>query len=274
MAAAQITPVQNEYLYGKGKIAVCERDGNGGVSESMYLGNCPELKISSSSEKITHFESESGRNVQDREITKTVSIEFSITFENISRRNLALMWWGEVVTEEQEAAKSHDFPEGITVGEIHVVPGGYNMSNVVIKDSVDATLSDTKYNLDADFGVVEFLDISGYTQPFTIEWDQGASEAVPLFTTERPARFIRFEGINLGNPGEENDKVLVELYNGTFDPPTDFSLIGDDFAKFELKGSLQVDEGRKASAELGGYGHIVKMGAAYVAESSSSSSSS
>jgi hypothetical protein len=64
------------------------------------------------------------------------------------------------------------------------------------------------------------------------------------------------------------------LWNGAFDTPTDFSLIGDDFAKFELKGSLQVDETRKANSELGGYGRITKMGAAFVPESSSSSSSS
>lgn len=271
-----ITPVQNEYLYGKGKIAVCERGANGEIGAVFYLGNCPELKISSSSDKLTHFESETGRNVQDRQIVKTLSAEFTISLENIARKNLALMWWSTVVENEQAAAVEFDFESGLVATDIRVIENGFNISNLVITDSAisPATVSTTKYNYDADFGVVEFLDVGGFTQPFKATFDQGASESVPMLTDERPARFLRFEGVNLGNPGELNDKVLVELYNAAFDTPTDFSLIGDDFGKFELKGSLQVDESRKANSELGGYGRIVKMGAAYVAESSSSSSSS
>jgi hypothetical protein len=268
-----ITPVVNEYLYGKGRIAVCERGASGEYGEVLYLGNCPELKISSSADKLTHFESESGRNVQDREIVKTLSAEFTITMENIARRNLALMWWSEVFQNEQAGGQEFDFEDNLVDGDIRVIENGFNISDVVIVDSVAASVTSSKYNVDTDFGVVEFLDVAGYNQPFTVQYNQGASESVPMLTTERPSRIIRFEGINLGNPGEANDKVLVELWNGAFDTPTDFSLIGDDFAKFELKGSLQVDETRKANSELGGYGRITKMGAAYVEPSSSSSSS-
>ncbi len=267
-----ITPVQNEYLYGKGKVAVCERGASGEVGAVFYLGNCPELKISSSADKLTHFESETGRNTQDREIIKTLSAEFTITLENIARKNLALMWWSTVVENEQAAAVDFEFETGLVAGDIRIIENGFNISNLAIKDSAmsPATVDVAKYNYDADFGVVEFLDVGGFTQPFKATFDQGASESVPMLTAERPSRFLRFEGINLGNPGEANDKILVELYNAAFDTPTDFSLIGDDFGKFELKGSLQVDETRKANSELGGYGRIVKMGAAFVPESSSS----
>lgn len=268
-----ITPVQNEYLYGKGRVAVCERGASGEYGEVLFLGNCPELKISSSADKLTHFESESGRNVQDREIVKTLSAEFTITLENIARRNLALMWWSEVFQNEQAADQEFEFADNLVNGDVRVIENGFNISDLVIKDSADVTLNASKYNVDLDFGTVEFLDVAGANQPFTAEFNQGASESVPMLTTERPSRIVRFEGVNLGNPGEANDKFLVELWNGAFDPPTDFSLIGDDFGKFELKGSLQVDETRKANSELGGYGRITKMGAAYVAESSSSSSS-
>ena len=272
--ASQITPVQNEYLYGKGKVALCVRNADGTVGEVLYVGNAPELKISSSADKLEHYESESGRNVLDRQIVKTLSAEFSITVENIGRKVLALMWWGSVVENEQAIAVEFEFESGLVNNDVRVIENGFNISDLVITDSAGspATVSTTKYNYDANFGVVEFLDVAGYTQPFKATFNQGASESVPLLTTERPARFLRFEGINLGNPGEANNHILVELYDCAFDTPTDFSLIGDDFAKFELKGSLNVDETRKANSELGGYGRIVKMGAAFVPESSSSSS--
>lgn len=262
---AQITPVQNEYLYGKGSVVICERDGNGGISEAVYVGNCPELKINSSAEKLTHFESESGRNSQDRELIKTLSAEFSVSFESISRRNLALMFWGSIEQIAEAAAQSSFFPIGIANGDTHVIPNAFNISDLVIKDSagVPVTVPNTKYNWDDDFGVVEFLDVAGYTQPFEAEFNRGAAESVPLLTQARPARFLRFHGINLGNPGEANDKFMVELYQCAFDTPEEFSLIGDDFASFVLKGSLQVDETRKADSALGGYGRIIKMGAAY-----------
>src|ERR1044072_8015948 len=109
---SQITPIQNEYLYGKGKIAVCERGANGAVGAVFYLGNCPELKISSSADKLTHFESETGRNTQDREIIKTLSAEGTITLENIARKNLALMWWSTVVENERAADVEFDFESG------------------------------------------------------------------------------------------------------------------------------------------------------------------
>lgn len=272
--ALEITPIQNEYLYGKGRISVIERGANGELGEVLYLGNCSEFKVSSSSEKLTHFESETGRNTQDREIIKTLAAEFSITMESIGRKNLALMWWGSVVADAQETGVEFEFEDNLVDGDVRVIENGFNISDLVIKDSASATLADTKYNWNPDFGVVEFLDVAGANQPFTATFNQGASFSVPLLTTERPARFIRYEGINLGNPGEEFEKILVELYNGALDTPEEFSLIGDDFGSFVLKGSLQVDETRKANSELGGYGRIRKATAAYVPESSSSSSSS
>jgi hypothetical protein len=102
--------------------------------------------------------------------------------------------------------------------------------------------------------------VATYTQPFKLEYDRGAYDSVPFFTSQAPTRFLRFEGLNLGNPGAGlSDKFVVELYIVQFDPVTDLSVIGDDFGKFELKGGLQLDDTRVSNSALGGYGRIIKL---------------
>jgi hypothetical protein len=250
----------NDYLFGKGKVSLAERDDNGAVSKILYLGNCPELKISGSADRIDHFESESGTNVRDRSLVKTSSLEMSLTLESMSADNLALLMWGSKTAIAEAAAQSHFFPEGIADDDIHIIPNGFNLSVPVLKDSAPVVVTTSKYSLDEDFGTIQFLDVAGYTQPFELEYTRGAAESVPFMTAQAPTRFLRFEGLNLANPGTAlSQKFIVELYIVQFDPVSDLSLIGDDFGKFELKGALQQDDTRVGNSGLGGFGRIIKL---------------
>lgn len=257
-----VSTPSNEYLFGKGRVAICERDSNGAVSEAIYTGNCPELKITGTAERLEHYESQTGTNLKDRSIVKTSALEMSMTLESISYDNLALLMWGTKQDLASAAAQSHFFPTGIANGEKHVVPNGFNLSSAVLKDSAGApaTVDAADYDIDESFGVVEFIDVAGYTQPFELEYTRGAAKSVPFFTAQAPTRFLRFEGLNLGNPGAGlSEKFLVELYIVQFEPVTDLSLIGDDFGKFEMKGGLQLDDTRVNNATLGGFGRIIKL---------------
>lgn len=252
----------NEYLFGKGKVSLAERDGNGAVSKVLYLGNCPELKISGSADRVEHFESESGINSRDRSIVRSSALEMSVTLESMSADNLALLLWGGKSTIAAATSETHIFPTGIAAGESHVIPNGFDLSNTSLKDSAGSpvTVPTIKYTLSESFGSIQFLDVAGYTQPFKLTFDRGAAVSVPFMTHQAPTRFLRFEGLNLGNPGTSvSQKFLVELYIVQFDPVADLSLIGDDFGKFELKGSLQRDDTRVSNDALGGYGRIIQL---------------
>jgi hypothetical protein len=254
--------VASEYLFGKGKVAIAERAANGSISELFYVGNCPELKISGNVDKVDHYESQSGLNTKDRSLVKSAAFEFSMTLESISEDNLALITWGTKQDIAAAAGQNYTFPNPVAADETHVIPNAFNLSNLVLKDSTGTplTVDTADYEADASFGVVKFIDVSGYVQPIKAQFDQGAAKAVPAFTGERPARFIRFEGLNLGNPGSGfAQKVLVEIYNGAFDLPSDISFIGDDFGKFELKGDINKDDTRAGNSALGGYFRIVKF---------------
>lgn len=255
-------PITNEYLLGKGKVSLCERDANGAVSRAIYTGNAPELKISMTNEKIAHNESTSGLNTKDREIVTAIGMDFSLTLESITKENIALLTWGTNVAIASAAAQSHFFPDAIVNDEIHVIPNGFNITVPVLKDSAGTpvTVDAADYDLDADFGVIQFLDVAGYTQPFELEYTRGAAESIPFFGATRPTRFIRFEGLNLGNPGlSYSDKYLVEIYLAAFEPASDFSLLGTEFAKFELKGAALLDDTRNTNSALGGFGRMIKL---------------
>lgn len=254
--------MQNEYLYGKGRVSIAERDANGSVSKVLYVGNCPELKISGTVDRIKHYESESGINRLDRNVVKTSEMEFSLTTENMSDDNLSLLFWGSKQVIAGATGTVHTFPTGIVAGETHIIPNAFALTPTFLKDSTGSpvTVPTSKYNLDNNFGVIEFLDVATYVQPFKLTFDTDDVQSVPFLTTQSPTRFIRFEGINLGNPGADvSQKFLVELYIGQFDLPSDVNFIGDAFGSFALKGALQLDETRVANDALGGYGRIVKI---------------
>lgn len=256
-------PITNEYLLGKGKVSLCERDTNGAVSKALYTGNAPSLKISMTSTKIDHNESTSGRNTKDREVVTAIGMDFSLELESITKENIALLTWGTNVAIASAATQTHAFPDPVVVDEIHVIPNGFNLTATSLKDSTPVTplvVDVSDYDLDADFGAIKFLDLEAYVQPFVLHYDRGAAESVPFFGADRPIRFIRFEGLNLGNPGlSYSQKYLVEIYLAAFEPVADFDFLGDTFAKFALKGSALLDETRSGNSALGGFGRMIKL---------------
>lgn len=252
----------NKYWFGKGKIGLYERNPTtGAVGKGLYLGNCPELKVTFNSDVVDHFESESGHNSLDRQVVKSNSAEVSLTLESLTPENLALLTSGVVQTLAALTAQSYFFPSGIVAGENYIIPSGFNLANAVVKDSAvtPVTVTTTKYALDASFGSMNFIDVTGYTQPFELEYDRGAATNVPFMSGDRPVRFLRFEGINLGNPGSAQTKCLVELYNSVYQPVSDLSLITDDFGKFELKGAALVDDTRASDSAFGQFGRMIYL---------------
>lgn len=247
-----------KYHFGKGRIVVFERDAFGNVGQGFYVGNCPEFKISNSTEKITHSESMSGKNRQDVDLVKSVSSEVSLVLESLDKKNAGLLVWGTDVTISGVTAEEYEFPT-VEVGGIYSIPNGINITDIEIVDShtpsANTLVEGTHYEIEPKFGTVQIKSLSGVTQPIKATFDTEDVTAIPFFTENRKYRFIRFEGINLN----DNSNVVVEIYKTAFDPSTDISLIGDDLAKFELKGAALVDDTRDTDPNLGGFGRIIQF---------------
>ncbi len=60
------------------------------------------------------------------------------------------------------------------------------------------------------------------------------------------------------NTANINKGTVVELYRVVFDPVSDFDLINDELAQFELTGSVLYDDTRNLDPVLGGFGRLVQ----------------
>lgn len=252
-----LSNTQQDYYLGNGRVAFFERNADGTTGKGVFAGNCPDFKITLTTEKKEHFESMSGKNLKDRDIVTQVGAEFSLTVESLDDANLALLVWG--VKQSIAAAINQTYTiVAPAINALYRVPNGFNLSNVVLKDSGDDSLlvEGTHYEIDAAFGMIKVLSLATVAANIVVTYDRGAATAMPFFTGERPHRFGSFLGVNKGNGAQQ--KELWEIYDMVFDPVSDLSLIGDDFGKFELKGSCLVDVAREADANFGGFGRRLR----------------
>jgi hypothetical protein len=92
----------------------------------------------------------------------------SVTLESMSADNLAVLVWGAKNDIAAVTTQTHEFPDGIVAGQTHIVPNGFNMTNTFAQGLAGSpvTVPTTKYDLDASFGTIQFLDVATYTQPF------------------------------------------------------------------------------------------------------------
>lgn len=148
-----------EYLYMKGVLQLVERDADTGVTgKVLYTGNCPELKVAITAEKLEHFESMSGQNRKDRSIVKTLAVDIEATLESISRDVAEILFWSERQTVDADASVVDTLPTGIVAGETYLL-SSQNLvpSSAVVTDSTGSpiTLNAADYTIDETFGTIK-----------------------------------------------------------------------------------------------------------------------
>lgn len=250
------------YFSGQGKVYIAERDSNGNAKAFRYVGNVPSLNISLSLDKLEHKEATSGQRLKDLEIIREKNVEFNCTLEEWEIKNLSLALYGLDATVAGSSVTNESLAGGATdiaAGDIVRTKYG-DLSSIVVKDSAGspATLTlDTHYAIEsAKHGSIKFLDVTGFTQPFTIDYTYAAQGNMRMFADAAKERWVRFEGLNTA---DSDTPVLVELYKVKMDPATDFALINDELAQFELGGAVLDDPLKAADTLLGRFGRIVLL---------------
>lgn len=127
-----------------------------------------------------------------------------------------------------------------------------------LKDSAGspATLvEDTDYEVvDADYGQIKLLSVSGDTQPYKADYTPQAYSGVRALMTSALHYRIRIDGINL----VDSLKFIAEYYKVRLSPATEFPLIGTDFAQYTLEGAALADSTKTSDAILGSYGRFIQ----------------
>lgn len=250
-----------KYYIGQGRVAIADLDANKNPQKLLFVGNVPEAQISFNTEVIEHFESQSGRRQQDRRRIRQLSGELTVTLEEVKKENLALLFWGTPISRSAGSVTDEVLPSGLIAGDTVVLKNAnITASSVVITDSdtPPASVASTDYTVDAEHGTITFTNVTGYTQPFKVDYSFGSNATiVPMITDLGRERFFRFHGLNIGN--DPTEKIIVELYRVIFDPVQNFALLNEEYAKFELKGSVLADPTKEADPQLGQFGRIILL---------------
>lgn len=246
------------YFSGQGRVYAATRAANGTVGAKAFrdLGNVPALRLSLETDVLEHRESRSGSRLTDLRIVRERTATLTLTLESFSRENLMMLLYGTSQSIAGAAVASEAFPT-VAVGDVVA------LANPIIDEGAAFTISatagtpvlNTHYTVDKKAGMVTILSLAGLTQPLSAAYTHLAKNAVTVFTSGQVERYIRFSGLNTANA---NKGAVVELYRVVFDPVSDFDLINDELASYELTGSVLYDETRDLDPVLGGFGRFIQ----------------
>lgn len=214
-----------------------------------------------------HFERCSGLGLLDEQSIKSISGALSLALTQWDLRTIAWMTAGTIAAEGSPAvAVQADLPSsdfeagdywhlGAETGQTK-----HNITGFVLKDSAspENTLTlNTHYTLDAVYGTIKFLDVSGFTQPFvTNAYGYTQPTAVAVANDTGAQYLVRF---NSKNVRDGLSKGVEELYVWQPDPITSLPGIGDDFATFTISGPLFADLTREIDDDYGRFGKIIPV---------------
>jgi hypothetical protein len=245
------------YFSGQGRVYIGTRDTNGNPQAMRWLGNVPELKVSLNVETIEHKESYSGQRITDLSLIKSKDGEFMCSVEDFSIENLELTLYGQTSNVIAGSVTNEALPTGAVAGGVYLLANQF-VSSVVVKDSAGspATLTaGTHYKVYDEQGAIELLNITGFTQPFRVDYSYGAAKRLAMFKSGQPEVWLRFDGLNTA---DGNKRVIVDLYRVVLNPSKDFSLIGDEVQRFELSGRVLADTTKSDTGPLGLFGRVIQ----------------
>lgn len=131
---------------------------------------------------------------------------------------------------------------GCTINVLDVDPTTFEYGTSATSVSSKNGWIDLKYGMINTFSLADQAARSATSMAqendnLTISFTTGATTTISAFTKTMPTRWIRFNGLNTIN----SKPVIVDIFMASFDPAKTYDLINDDFAKFDLEGSIQYD---------------------------------
>jgi hypothetical protein len=240
------------YFITSGNVKVATIDGNGAPGVFRDVGEAPSVEFDATVEFADNFSTgKSGPNRQDLHSDIKNTAALTLMLKERSAQNLELILGGTSASENAGSYTANEaFPSGIVNGDECLIPGEHvGISTLVIKDSLGATVTSTKYSVNPDAPLVTFLDVAGYTQPFkAFSYDYVTSTKVTLLQQALPELCVLIDGHNLAPGGE---RIFARIDRVSFAPATKFSFksgsatgTSNTVDEYELKGVCLVVPGK------------------------------
>jgi hypothetical protein len=253
--------VKTNYYIGKGPLYIADRDVDGNPGALEDVGEVI-LSLEVTKEYKSNFATRNEVNEKDAHVPVSQEVKGTITLKERTAKNLQYILHGTKTAKAGGSVTAQAFPSGIVAGEEHRLPGFTGIaSSLVITDSngTPATLVEgTNYTVDLKYGRVKFILVSGFTQPFEAAFTNAASTRNSILTKRVVNKFVRFEGINIGN-NDGARAFLEELYDCTLMPAQKLDEKGEDFSTYELAFECLADPTKDYTEELGRYGFLTEL---------------
>lgn len=227
---------KKEYFSGQGRVKFAPFLG--GVvktHKARWVGNVPELELTTEIETEDHMESHTGTRSVDRQREKSRKIKFKCKLEDFATANLAIAFQASVEHVPKGNVAELVSPDDLAVGDSWYL-GKIKVSNVVVTDSSNSpkTLQvGVHYRVDERFGVVEPLDLSGMKLPLKAAFAHDEADILGLLLEKAEGYCMIFEGLNTA---ESDAPVLVEIHKASLSPAQTLALINDNLGAFEIEG--------------------------------------
>ena len=241
----------------QGKVYLGNRNSTTGKLEKpVWMGNANPLTLTLNTESEDMIEAFSGNRLPYDRFVGQKTAEISGTFHEWLPSALALALHSQQLSVASGTASDEPMPTGLVAGD--KVKLDHNLiSSLVITDSAGAPVTvpddSTKYVIEsARGGIISWLDVASYTQPFKAAYSYAERRAYALFSSPSPERYLLLDGVNTQN----NKAVMARIYRVRWNPISDLGLIHEGFGNLPLTGSALYDEINAADSNMGGFGRF------------------
>lgn len=229
-------------------------DGRAGPGAFKFLSCVDSLNLENAIEYDEHVTKCSAFGALDYRKPSKLTSNLSITFSDFTTEAMIVALLAESnaadvapvpVTGEIEPIVANG--QGIQLG---LADPATNITSLVITDSATApatAILGTDYTLDAVYGMVTFLDVSGFTQPFVAAYSKQNPLTLAGLKATPINRWITFQGFNAA---EDNKIVPVNFFNASLSPAS-IDFLPDGLGTLPMSGALLIDTTRPAADLLG-----------------------
>lgn len=237
---------------------------DGTVATALSLPEVDSIEITQAPEKVERVSKRDAMASVNLSVVKMVKATGKIVCSQHSMDLLALYLCGTKSTVTGGAASGAAFvpASGIVAGAILPFPGDRTrlstFTSIVDSAGSPATLvNGTDYEVDNQAGVIKFINVAGFTQPFKLNGTEDAGNQVAGITARVQERWLRHKVINIA---DSDDAGVLDVYRIQIDPAASWQLVsdGNEPMKYEIGFQVLKDTTKSSTATGGQYFRYVE----------------
>jgi len=237
---------------------------DGTVATALSLPEVDSIELTFPTEKVERMSKRDALSTKAFSVVKSIMGTGKLVCSPHTMDLLSLYLFGTKSTVAGGAASGAAFvpASGIVAGAILPFPGDRTrlstFTSIVDSAGSPATLvNGTDYEVDNQAGVIKFMVVAGYTQPFKLNGTEDAGNQVAGFTVRAQERWLRHKVINIA---DSDDAGVLDVYRIQIDPAAAWNLItdGNEPNKYELNFQVLKDTTKSSSATGGQFFRYVE----------------